>query len=124
MSLAPNNNLRLRSDYPGDTTLPTEADKMLDWLQDRAEEGCVTLCFEMDGGMHVTLDPCGGEQRAARYVNSIRQGIAQLMMPTAEKPAYGPDNPPRLRKPDESVEEYRAAMGWGTKTPNAGGNAT
>lgn len=25
---------------------------------------------------------------------------------------YGPNNPPRLRKPDESVEQYRAAMGW------------
>lgn len=27
-------------------------------------------------------------------------------------PAHGPDNPPRLRRPDESVEQYRAAMGW------------
>ena len=26
---------------------------------------------------------------------------------------YGPNNPPRLRKPSESVEDYRAAMGWG-----------
>lgn len=25
---------------------------------------------------------------------------------------YGPDNPARLRKPGESVEKYRAAMGW------------
>lgn len=25
---------------------------------------------------------------------------------------YGPDNPPRLRKQGESVEEYRKAMGW------------
>lgn len=34
---------------------------------------------------------------------------------------YGPDNPPRLRKPGESVEEYREAMGWGNKTPNGEG---
>lgn len=34
-------------------------------------------------------------------------------------PTYGPDNPPRLRKPGESIEEYRAAMGWSNKTPNA-----
>lgn len=27
-------------------------------------------------------------------------------------PTYGPDNPPRLRKQGESIEEYRAAMGW------------
>ena len=26
--------------------------------------------------------------------------------------AYGPNNPPRLRRPDESVDDYRAAMGW------------
>ncbi|WP_312517262.1 hypothetical protein [Massilia sp.] len=25
---------------------------------------------------------------------------------------YGPDNPPRLRRPDESVADYRIAMGW------------
>lgn len=28
---------------------------------------------------------------------------------------YGPDNPPRLRKPGESVQEYRASMGWKTE---------
>ena len=28
------------------------------------------------------------------------------------KPEYGPDNPPRLRRPDESVADYRIAMGW------------
>ena len=27
-------------------------------------------------------------------------------------PRYGPNNPPRLRKPSESVEQYRIAMGW------------
>lgn len=25
---------------------------------------------------------------------------------------YGPNNPPRLRMPGESVEDYRVAMGW------------
>jgi len=25
---------------------------------------------------------------------------------------YGPNNPPRLRNPGESVEDYRVAMGW------------
>lgn len=33
-------------------------------------------------------------------------------------PAFGPDNPPRLRKPGESLDEYRSAMGW-SKTPNS-----
>lgn len=26
--------------------------------------------------------------------------------------SYGPNNPPRFRKPGESVEDYRVAMGW------------
>lgn len=37
-------------------------------------------------------------------------------------PAYGPDNPPRLRRPDESVEAYREAMGWPTIQPQAKGD--
>lgn len=28
------------------------------------------------------------------------------------KESYGPNNPPRLRKDGESVDEYRSAMGW------------
>ena len=32
-------------------------------------------------------------------------------------PTYGPSHPPRLRKPGESLEEYRAAMGWRSETP-------
>ena len=28
------------------------------------------------------------------------------------RPQYSPENPPRLRRPDESVEDYRKAMGW------------
>ena len=30
-----------------------------------------------------------------------------------DSPRYGPDNPPRLRKPGESLDEYRTTMGWG-----------
>lgn len=32
---------------------------------------------------------------------------------------YGPDNPPRLRKPGESVDEYRVAMGWSGRGLNS-----
>lgn len=64
-----------------DRDAKSSADKMLDWLQQRAQEGCVTMCFEIDGGVHVTLDPMGGEQRAAREVDTVRDGIAQLMKP-------------------------------------------
>jgi hypothetical protein len=52
---------------------------VLQWLEDRTKEGCVTMCFEMDGGVHVTLEPLGGEERAARHVNSVREGVLQLM---------------------------------------------
>jgi hypothetical protein len=51
----------------------------LDWLQARAEEGCVTMRFELDGGVHVTLEPVGDPERAARNANSVREGIASLM---------------------------------------------
>lgn len=46
-------------------------------------------CFESRDGEQGDADPCGGEQRAARYVNSIRQGIAQLMAPPND---YGETN--------------------------------
>lgn len=51
----------------------------LDWLQEQAEIGCVTMCFEIDGGFHVTLDPAGDEQKAAREVDTVRDGIDKLM---------------------------------------------
>lgn len=34
--------------------------------------------------------------------------------------SYGPDNPPRLRRPGESVQEYRSAMGWGCDDTEGG----
>lgn len=45
--------------------------------------------------------------------------LAEIERIDRSAPVYGPDNPPRLRKPGESVEEYRRMMGWGTKTPNS-----
>jgi hypothetical protein len=33
-------------------------------------------------------------------------------VPLYVSPTYGPNNPPRLRRDGESVEDYRAAMGW------------
>lgn len=44
--------------------------------------------------------------------------IERLDRMTPTPPHFGPDNPPRLRKPGESVDEYRAAMGWSNKPPN------
>jgi hypothetical protein len=59
------------------TTPPEQGEDAarLDWLQVMAENGCVTMCFEMDGGVHVTLEGVGDEPEAARNVNSVREGI-------------------------------------------------
>lgn len=35
----------------------------------------------------------------------------------AGTPTYGPDRPPRLRKQGETIEGYRAAMGWRSEAP-------
>jgi hypothetical protein len=45
--------------------------------------------------------------------------LAEIERLDRAAPPYGPDNPPRLRGDLESVEEYRSAMGWDTKTPNS-----
>jgi len=63
---------------------PTDKE-MLDWLQSRASEGLVSMAFELDGGVHVTLDLLGGEQLAVREVESVRYGIAALMRQHGEK---------------------------------------
>ena len=52
------------------------------------------------------------------YQTGIMTDPTETLRNMAEVPKYGPDNPPRLRKPGESVEEYREAMGWGTTPPN------
>lgn len=54
----------------------------------------------------------------AMYQTGILTDPAETLRNMAKAPSYGPDNPPRLRKPGESVEEYRAAIGWGNKTSN------
>jgi hypothetical protein len=34
------------------------------------------------------------------------------MSPAKHTPLYSPNNPPPLRRPDESVEDYRIRCGW------------
>lgn len=53
---------------------PLDALRM-DWLEAAAENGCVTMCLEMDGGVHLTLDGVGDPQEAYRNQNSIREAI-------------------------------------------------
>ena len=56
-----------------------EDKKALDWLQAAAETAIITTCFELDGGVHVTVDPVGGQRYAARNQDTIRDGIKRLM---------------------------------------------
>ena len=37
----------------------------------------------------------------------------------AERFAHTPENPPRCRRPDETAQQYRVAMGWNTPCPCA-----
>lgn len=65
------------------------------------------------------------------FLNQIRQCIVTAVSPAdakgkdddaiagGQKPVYGPDNPPRLRMPGESVQDYRIAMGWDQPTSDA-----
>lgn len=62
--------------------------QMLDWIQEQAEGGCVIMCFEVDGGVHVTLNRPGSDQQSARNVSTFRDGILRLMTPNGQ--AKGP----------------------------------
>ena len=54
--------------------------------------------------------------RRATYEYRNRAELARNSL-TKTQQKYGPENPPRLRKPGESVEQYSAAMGWKSLTP-------
>ena len=68
---------------------------------------------------HPMLDEQGLAEKHAKAKKQIEEAMGNR--PSSVSKPYGPDNPPRLRKPGESVDEYRAAMGWSTKTPNVVG---
>ena len=58
---------------PGDTEL-------LDWLSAQVEEACVTSCFELDGGVHLTIERPSLSGFAIRHANDLRQAIRQCMV--------------------------------------------
>lgn len=47
----------------------------LNLLETMVENGCVTMCFEMDGGVHLTLEGVGEEPEAYRNQNTIRDAL-------------------------------------------------
>ena len=53
--------------------------EMLDWLHEQAENGCLSSCFDLDGGVHVTLESVDGKVYAARNCNTFRDGVNELM---------------------------------------------
>lgn len=53
----------------------SEDTKRMNAIEEAASNGCLTTCFEMDGGVHVTLEGVGDEPEAYREQNSVRDGI-------------------------------------------------
>ncbi len=49
--------------------------RRIDALNAWAEEGIVTIGVEIDGGVHVTIEPLGGTVTAARHQSSVRSAI-------------------------------------------------
>lgn len=60
--------LNILAEWEGDT-------RRLDWLDNFVQhEGCFESCFELDGGVHITLSPVGGPENGIAYrdKNDIR----------------------------------------------------
>lgn len=70
----------IREDYEPERSMDeiSRDDFRFDWLQDAAEEGCVTMCFDIDGGVHATFERIDGKTFAARNAETIREAIDQL----------------------------------------------
>lgn len=47
----------------------------MDWLESAVENGHVGACFEIDGGVHLTLEGVGEEPKIYREQNSLRDAI-------------------------------------------------
>lgn len=58
---------------PGDTEL-------LDWLSEQVEGAHVSSCFELDGGVHLTIERPSMSGFAIRHANDLRHAIRQCMV--------------------------------------------
>jgi hypothetical protein len=86
------------------------------WERYRVEQSKVTSM----AGLHAIPSFIAGFH-AGRAPAPSREAAPQGV---DERALFGPDNPPRLRKPGESVEDYRIAMGWDHPTATAGRDET
>lgn len=55
-------------------TLRQDKDRM-DWMEQFITGGLIETAFEVDGGIHLTLSPVGGEVVAYRDKNCLRQAV-------------------------------------------------
>jgi hypothetical protein len=51
----------------------------LDWIENFIQGGILTTAFELDGGIHLTLNPIGRAQYALRERNSLREALDEAM---------------------------------------------
>lgn len=56
-------------------TAPAPDTLRMDWVEMAASNGCLSMCFEIDGGVHVTLEGVGEEPEVYRNQDTIRAGI-------------------------------------------------
>ena len=54
-------------------------EKRIDWIENAILSGLLSSCFEMDGGIHVTLDRPGEPSVAERERSTFRDAIDSLM---------------------------------------------
>lgn len=53
--------------------------RRLDYLEKRIDTACVTTCWEMDGGIHLTIEEPGRPEEAYRNQTCLRLAIDNAM---------------------------------------------
>lgn len=51
----------------------------LDWLERSIQTALVTTCFDLDGGVHLTVEHVGGPDIVLREKNNLREAIDEAM---------------------------------------------
>lgn len=50
-----------------------------DFLENLVTEACITSCFELDGGIHLTIDRPSKDPEVYRECNNLREAIDKAM---------------------------------------------
>lgn len=58
---------------------------LLDWLEDTVQGAHVSMCFELDGGVHLTIEAPSSEPVAYRERNTIREAITAAIKEKATR---------------------------------------